>query len=254
MPIRGPNFLVCVALAAAGIGCAKAEFDKTDGAPSPEKDGPVCSAPSETCTLGSDDPCSACGQKCSYVAATPGAVQTACLPQGTAKAFEECTSSKEGTNSQNDNCEAGSICLRPSGSEEVKFCFPLCSTSVDCQGTACGVRPLFAKGPDVGVCDPTYYQVGSSGACDPFDDHSCGDLRYCFLVPGDGGTGKSRTVCDYSMGDGRDDPPAECKAARDCFFQFTCVDNTCKQVCKAKTTCYSGKTCIAMGGEYGYCP
>lgn len=256
MPVRGPvfEFLICVAIAAVWIGCAKAEFDPPDSAPPPEKDGPVCSVSSATCT--DDIGCAACEQKCSYVVGPSGIdIQASCVtPDGDLGEFEECHIQREGTKDQSDDCGPGQICLRPSGSEEVKFCFRLCATSADCIRAECGSRPLFSAGPPVNVCDPPYVQVGA-GACDPLVGNSCGDGRYCFLVQGDD-LGHSRTVCEYSMGNGRDEPPppAECQSARDCFFQFTCVDGACRRVCQGGSTCDSGKMCVAMGAEYGYCP
>lgn len=255
MPIRGLNFLICVAIAAVGIGCAKAEFDPIDGGPPPEKDGPVCSPSSDTCTPGpgGSDPCLACGQKCSYVVATAEAVQAVCVvPKGEMKPFEACEIFSEGIKNQTDTCGAGSVCLRPSG-ESGKFCFPLCSGSSDCHGVMCGPRKLASNASAaVSVCDPAYVQFGEADFCDPLAG-TCGDGRYCFLVDKDA-SGHSRTVCEYSEGNGRDDPPAPCTLARDCFPQFTCVDNLCKRVCNADTPCDSGQKCVERGLEYGYCP
>lgn len=254
MPIRGPIFesLICVAIAAVGIGCAKAEFDPPDSGPPPEKDGPVCSISSDLCTKDDGQSCSACGQKCSYVVATTETVQAACVAQGTLKTYEECEIYSEGTKSQSDDCEAGSVCLRPSGGRG-KFCFLLCSGIGDCNGVPCGPRPLSSNASgEVYVCDPPYRQWGDADFCDPLNG-TCGDARYCFLVQEDP-SGQSRTVCEYSEGNGRDDPPSSCELSRDCFQQFTCVGGSCKRVCKVDTTCDSGRKCVGRGAQYGYCP
>jgi hypothetical protein len=94
-------------------------------------------------------------------------------------------------------------------------------------------------------------QAGESDFCDPMVG-KCGPDRYCFLVDEDAST-HSRTVCEYSEGNGRDDPPATCTLARDCFQQFTCVDSLCKRVCNAANPCDLGQKCVERGLEYGYC-
>lgn len=252
MPIRGPIFesILCAAIAVAGIGCTKAAFD------APDAGAPVCSVPPEACSTESAAVCAQCALKCSYVATSGGdAIQATCAAKGDSAAFSECDSYFEGTPSQTDTCETGSVCLRPRG-EDRKFCFPLCTSSTYCPGgVECGQRSLFPGGPSVNVCDPEYVQVGSpTGSCDPLAGKGCSGGRYCLLVPSADSTGRSRTVCEYSIGNGRDDPPSACNSPRDCFLQFTCVGGLCKQVCQAKTTCYSGRSCVELGSDYGYCP
>jgi len=253
-------FFICAAIVGAGIGCVKAQFEAIDSGavttPLPDgNDGPICAPPPGTCTEPASDPCASCNQKCSYVGGVGGVTQAACVMlSGTKALYEECGVFREGTKDQTDNCAAGSICLRPSGSEQVTFCFKLCRDSTQCPGygVACGTRPLFSGGPPTNVCDPPYAKFGDPEFCDPLAEKSCGDNRFCFLVSPDDSSEHSRSVCEFSEGDIRDDGRT-CKWARDCFPQYTCVNSQCKPVCKSKTTCDTG-SCVALGLEYGYCP
>ncbi len=242
--------------------CTKAEFAPIDGGQAQTGSTTTtstgthitCSAPNLACASGSQpglcDPvcqtggCDWCSQKCNY--AYSG--QLACGGFGQ-KAFpQSCTPSGDGS----DDCAPGSICLEPSLGDGTYVCLALCRVSGDCvENVNCGARKLTAAGPTVLVCDPPYYQVGTAGSCDPLANTGCDTARTCLLVAPDTGTDRSRTVCEFSYGDGRDG--AACTASRDCMTRFTCVDNVCRQVCDNGHPCPDGKDCMPHGSDYGTC-
>jgi hypothetical protein len=264
-------------LAVLGAGCARASFDPVaDAAGAPRDaaavgdDSPAletsltCPAPSvASCVGGAADPCDPvcqtgacawCAQKCSYSYA-PGAVgtQPACASKGARTLAESCTVVSSGSPEQADDCAPGSICLAPTIGDSFAYCFSLCRSDVDCPyGVACGQRKLSAAGGLIFVCDPAYDQCGTDGkCCDPLADSGCDANRYCLLVSADLGSGHSRTVCEYSYGNGLNGAP--CSSARDCLTRNTCVNNTCMPVCNPVKPCPAPATCHPLGAEYGYC-
>lgn len=271
----GPQ--VVTALLVLIAACTRAQFEpKADGA-SPDvaevgadtrevaapPDAAVCPAPAvpgcAPVATGPCDPvcqtgvCDWCTQKCSYVYAPSSAGEAiACAPKGTGVFPQSCVLLAAGSPEQSDDCAPGSICLAPTIGAPPTYCFTLCRTSVDCPNVECGTRKLSAVGGEVAVCDPPYDQCGPDGTCcDPLSNSGCGSNRFCLLVSPDLGTGRSRTVCEFAYGDGRDG--AFCITARDCLLRNTCVDNRCRQVCSDAAPCPNGGECVARGSEFGYC-
>ena len=278
---------ICEGLLVLCLGCTQAEFvpittDAAD-APGPADAGvdqrpagdaldadslpdsaPTCPAPSVPGCLslssGICDPvcqtgaCDWCAQKCSYLApAGGGAPEPVCTRKGKGTFPDPCTVSPGGAPLESDGCDAGSICLAPVIGDSSAYCFGLCRSGSDClYGSACGQRRLSAAGGSVSVCDPPYDQCGPDGTCcDPFTNRGCDAKQVCLLVPPDLGTGHSRTVCEFSYGDGRDG--ASCVSARDCQVGYTCVGSTCRRVCGSAAPCQGVSTCISFGIEFGWC-
>ena len=225
----------------------------------------ICSAPSvPSCTgsggTGSCDPvcqtggCDWCTQKCSYVDRSgSGDVQPACTRAGAGVFPQDCAVVASGSPQQSDNCAPGSTCLPPIIGDSLTYCFGLCRSPADCAyGVECGQRKLSAAGGLVAVCDPPYDQCGVDGTCcDPLANSGCAANRVCLLVSPDLGSGHSRTVCEFSYGDGRNGSP--CASARDCQIKNTCVNNACRQTCGSGAACAAGSTCTPLGSEFGYC-
>ena len=258
--------------------CARAQFEpKADGA-SPDvaevgadtrevaapPDAAVCPAsPVSGCTPVDGGPCNPvcqtgncdwCTQKCAYVyEPSIGREAVACVPKGKGVFPQSCERLSAGSSVQSDDCAPGSICLEPTIGATATYCFTLCRTFLNCPNVECGIRPLSAVGGEVAVCDPSYDQCGPDGTCcDPLRNTGCDPDRTCLLVSPDSGTGRSRTVCEFAVGDGRDG--ASCVTARDCMFANTCVDNRCWRVCSDDVPCPNEGRCVAHGSEFGYCP
>jgi hypothetical protein len=196
------------------------------------------------CQTGS---CDWCSKKCSYAYASTGSAQLTCAGFGQKKFPQSCSPGGDGA----DDCAPGSICLAPIIGDKAYFCFTLCNVSGDCPGAVdCGTRKLTASGGEVSVCDPPYDQVGTGG-CNPLEDTGCDAGRACFLVSPDKATNRSRTVCEFSYGDGRNGKA--CTSARDCMPKNACVDGGCRQVCDSSHGCPSGTSCTMQGSDYGTC-
>jgi hypothetical protein len=276
--------VVGFALLGATVACTRASFepvpdgavDGRDGSSSePETGGDageaaapfdarICSAPvvpgCSPATTGTCDPvcqtgaCDWCGQKCGYVyASSAGGLAVVCAPRGSGTFPQGCAVQAAGSPQQADDCAPGSVCLAPTIGDNLTYCFTLCRTPADCAyGVACAARKLSAAGGEVSVCDPPYEQCGLDGTCcDPLSNTGCALHRYCLLVSPDLGTAHSRTVCDFTYGDGRNGAP--CTTSRDCQLRNVCVDNTCQQICTTAVPCPAGQGCVALGSEFGYC-
>jgi hypothetical protein len=229
----------------------------------------VCPAPTLTpCQAsaeGSCDPvcqtdrgCNFCVQKCSYLSTNLAAgSQPECVYVGAkARAFESCEVTARGTPQETDGCGSGLVCMPPAAGEPNSYCFQLCRSTSECYGgTACGARTLEGGKDSVSVCDPPYDQCGIGGCCNPLAGsgaaNGCPTGRTCLLVDPDPVTRSSRTVCEFTFGDGRND--AACTLPRDCQQRFTCVNNYCRQVCTSTMPCPAGSTCQWRGTEYGWC-
>jgi hypothetical protein len=275
MKLAAPLLISLVGMASllAGASCTKAQFETIDAAPTPPADAAtirdaqsqepiVCSAtPVQGCVskwLPCDPVCQDktcpdwCTQKCSFAYGPDNKPKIACVANqhGKRALFETCSVEHSGTDQQTDDCAVGGICL-PVFKGGDTLCFKLCHDSTECIAGECAPRALSSVGGTVTVCDPQYAQCGEATkpCCDPLKNTGCGTNQYCFLVSADPST-HSRTLCDYSYGDGRDNDP--CSSSRDCQQLYTCVEGACKQVCTDSASC-SSKTCVARGGEYGYC-
>ena len=221
----------------------------------------ICPAPSVSgCapnSVGRCDPvcqtgaCDWCTEKCTYAYGGGGPVPT-CASKGAGTVSGACKVVSAGSSQQVDDCAPGNICLAPMIGDNLTYCFILCRSASDCPYVQCGQRKLSAAGGFVDVCDPPYDQCGKDGnCCNPLTDSGCDANRFCLLVSPDGGSGHSRTVCEYAYGDGRNGSP--CNSARDCQTRNTCVNNACMQVCDTANSCPAGGTCNSLGSEYGYC-
>jgi hypothetical protein len=213
---------------------------------------PVCQTGSQT---GS---CDWCTQKCTYAPAG-AAAQPTCAGKGKQTVFQPCGVVSSGSAIQNDNCAPGSICLQPVSGDNSWYCFSLCRSTIDCiSGVECGQRNLYSQGPLITVCDPPYDSCGPDGkCCDPFAAQAasgCATNRFCLLVSPDPATQHSRTVCEFSYGNGRHGD--FCDSAHACLTANACVNGFCRQVCNTTTNpCPSPLgTCMPWGAEYGYCP
>jgi hypothetical protein len=223
----------------------------------------ACPAPNLACsggsTTGACDPvcqtgrCDWCTQKCTY--AFDGVTTQSICASKAQKVFPQaCQVTSSGSLQQSDDCATGSICLAPTIGDNFTYCFSLCRGKADClYGVECGPRRLSPAGGLVGVCDPPYDQCGAGGkCCDPVAGTGCAPNRVCLLVSPDLGSGHSRTVCDFTYGDGRNSAP--CSLSRDCLLKNTCINNACRQICSSTNLCPNGGICTLWGSEYGYCP
>lgn len=274
------------ALLLIGVGCAQASFapvadaavaadhpeptddvaDAQGRAPwdSSQEEAAPCPAPSvASCApaaSGVCDPvcqtgdCDWCTEKCT-LAYSPGggAIEPACRLKGAGVFPEACALVAAGSARQSDDCAPGSLCLPPFVGDGPTYCFALCRSRADCTyAVECAPRKLSAAGGTVTVCDPPYDQCGTDGrCCDPIANQGCEPNRICLLVSPDLGSGHSRTVCEFSYGDGRNGSP--CASARDCQLRNTCVAGACVQVCTNAAPCPAGSACVAYGSEFGYC-
>jgi len=258
---------------AGGSGGAGGQIAGAGGGAGGADSGTCPETPVLGCTPTTTDPCDPvcqtgscnwCTKKCSYtlVGATAQATCAAIdQSHSPAAVSQPCGVTSSGTSGQYDNCVPGSICLQPvnGGFPNTGYCFALChNATYDCNGVACTQRSLSAAGGLVNVCDPyPYSQCGPGGSCcDPFaQSGSCGPGRYCLLVAPNP-SGHSRTVCEFSSGDGSNG--AFCASAHDCKFANTCVNdglhNGCHRVCNAAQPCpVGGGDCLPWGTEYGFC-
>jgi hypothetical protein len=255
--------------------CAKAQFESMDAAPLPVGDAPaakdlpqeprVCPAPSIPACTEQWSPCDPvcqtgtcddwCGQKCSFAYDQDLRPQIACVADNGGKHVfpEGCKVEHPGTGQQTDDCSPGHICLPAFKGGELTLCFKLCHDKTECIFGECASRVLSSAGGTVNVCDPPYTQCGDAPkpCCDPLNNTGCESNQYCFLVPPGADSNHSRTLCDYSYGNGR--RGSTCTSSRDCQQLHTCVDGFCKEVCAATSACPSG-ACSMLGAEYGYCP
>jgi len=284
--MRSPKLHLLLTFGVLAAGCTKAEFsavgdsavapddagdvaaagDTSDagspGDPRPEAS-PICPAPDAsgcgTAALSPCDPvcqtgdCDWCTQKCAYAYATDNSGPVpVCASAGDQPLYSTCTQSFPGSPQQSDECAAGGICLPAFLGDTQGICFSLCRSRIDCLGgTDCGPRPLSPAGGAVSVCDPPYDRCGVDGnCCDPLAATGCDANRYCFLVSPDP-SGDSRTVCEYTYGNGRSG--FACVSARDCWPGYACVTGACLEVCDSAHLCPDGG-CVLLGAEYGYCP
>lgn len=230
----------------------------------------ICTAPSksacssEATTGTSCDPvcqtglCDWCSQKCSK----GGDGVTACAKFGPQATGTICTLNARGDPWQNDDCIAGDICLTPDIGGSLSYCFTLCRSSLDCQGgVACADRliaSLAGNNVKTPVCDPPYKECDDSilgACCDPIAKTGCSSDRFCYLVSPDIETQNSRTVCEFSTGEGR--RGFYCKSSRECMPGWVCTGNgLCQQVCNPDVadSCPAGGVCTHYGKQYGYCP
>jgi hypothetical protein len=229
--------------------------------------------PVPLCTPTTTDPCDPvcqtgsrcdwCSQKCTYAPfGTTAQATCAAKDPNPVAVFQPCGVNYSGLPTQDDNCAPGSICLQPinGNSPSTGYCFALCHNAVqDCKGVACTQRMLSASGGTVAVCEPSYDQCGLDGnCCDPLAPQpgSCGSGRFCLLVAPDQSSGHSRTVCEFSSGNGKNG--AACASAHDCSQAYTCVNdgphNGCHRVCNTANPCpVGGGECLPWGTEYSFC-
>jgi hypothetical protein len=238
-------------------------------------DSGTCPAtPVQGCTLTTTDPCDPvcqtgskcnwCTQKCTYsLAGTAAQATCAAKDPSPVAVFQPCGVTSSGSPSQDDNCVPGSICLQPvnGGNPSTGYCFALCHNAIqDCFGVACTQRTLSSIGGTVNVCDPPYDPCGPDGnCCDPLattQPSGCESGRVCLLVSPDQQSGHSRTVCEFSSGNGKNG--AFCASAHDCSQAYTCVNdgphNGCHRVCNTANPCpVGGGECLPWGTEYSFC-
>jgi len=256
------------------LGCVRAQFGPAKGSGGAGGAGGAGTCAEVTAIEGcvsSDDHCDPvcqtgdCGpcQKCTIA----GDGTTVCAAYGDKLVGETCDINSLGTVQQWDDCVAGAICLSTPipTAPLAAYCFTLCRSEFICSGVPCGTRPLYAGGKPVMVCDPEYMPCDPNAVppcCNPFvisdgtDSNGCPPGRFCYLVKPDstaGSTGRSRTVCEYSTGEGG--RGTACTSSRDCLERLVCApQGTCQRVCDQSNPCDGGADCIFMGDTYGYCP